>query len=58
MSYSNKLKSSGNFAIYQIEREALQEIASCAPNVVWIHFRVHGNSIDGMIKFSKKGICR
>jgi hypothetical protein len=58
MGNGNKLKFSGNFAIYQIEREALQEIVSRAPNIVWIHFRALGNSIDGMIKFSKKGVCR
>jgi hypothetical protein len=58
MGNSNKLEFSSNFAIYQIEGEALEEISSCALNIVWIHFRVLGNSFDRAIKLSKKGICR
>jgi len=58
MSDSNNLKFSRNFAIYQIEGEALQEIAPRTLNIVWVHFRVLGNSFDGTIKFGKKGICR
>jgi hypothetical protein len=58
MGNSNKFKFFGMFTIYQIEREALQEIASSTPNIVWIHFWVLGNPFDGEIKFSKKGICR
>jgi hypothetical protein len=57
MGNSNKLKFSENFAIHQTEREALQKIAPRAPNIMRIHFRVLGNSFDGMIKFSEKGIC-
>jgi hypothetical protein len=58
MDYSNNLKFSGNLAIYQIEREELQEITPRASNMVWLHLRVLVNSFDGTIKFRKKGICR
>lgn len=55
---SNNLKFFGNFAIYQIEGEALQDIAPRALNISWIHSRGLRDSFDGAIKFSKKGICR
>jgi len=58
MGNSNEINFSANFAVYQIEGEALQEIATRTPNIVWIHFGVLGNSFDGAIKFGKKGICR
>jgi len=43
MGNDHKRKFSGNFAIYKIEREVVQEIASSAANIVWIHFRVLGS---------------
>ena len=58
MGDSNNLKFSGNFAVYQIEGEALQDVAPRALNIVWIHFRGLSDCFDGAIKFSKKGICR
>ena len=58
MGNGNNLKFSRNLAIYQIERKALQKVASRTPNIGWIHFRVLDNFFDGAIKFCKKGICR